>query len=344
MSESTSTTKAGRFEAVKQWIDDRQQRVRPVAFIVGVIKKFGDDRGGRLAALVAYYGFFSLFPLMLSLVTVLAFVLEDRPDLRDDIEQSALGQFPVLGDSIAGASGQALTGSTAAIVLGLLGAAWAGLAAMQAAQDAMNEAWDVPRASYPNFFLKRLRSLAMLGLLGALLIVSAALTQIVAAIDVIGVVGRGLLMVGSLALTIGVFIVAFHVLTVADISWRNLLPGSIVAGVGYTALQLVGQLYVNRVLNDAENTYGTFGVVIGLLSWLYLQAQITMIGAEVNVVAARRLWPRSLFGPPSTTADRESFTAQVDEARIAKEMEVIVRFDGDAAVPAPPPSSSAPMS
>ncbi|HEY5873777.1 MAG TPA: YhjD/YihY/BrkB family envelope integrity protein, partial [Ilumatobacteraceae bacterium] len=109
---------------MKRWIDVRQQRVRPIAFVVGVFKKFGDDRGGRLAALVAYYGFFSVFPAMLVFVTVMAFVLEDRPDLRDSLYESAIGQFPVLGDSIAGVSSQPLTGSATAIVIGLVTALW----------------------------------------------------------------------------------------------------------------------------------------------------------------------------------------------------------------------------
>ena len=316
-------------DAVKRWIDGFQQRVHPIAFVVGVFKKFGDDRGGRLAALVAYYGFFSVFPAMLVFVTVVGFVLEDRPDLRDSLYESAVGQFPVLGESIAGVSSQPLTGSASAIVIGLVTALWAGLGAMQAAQDAMNDVWAVPRIDHPGFVAKRLRSLAMLIVLGSLLVGSAVLTQVIAAIDILGSVSRSSLFVGSVVLTSAVFVLSFHVLTVADVSWPQLVPGAIFAGTGYAVLQLAGQWYVTRVVNGASATYGTFAVVIGLLSWLYIQAQLTMFGAEINVVAARRLWPRSLFDRVATEADRTTLVSKVLQGRLAAGMDVEVTFDED---------------
>jgi YihY family inner membrane protein len=316
-------------DAVKRWIDDFQQRVRPIAFVVGVFKKFGDDRGGRLAALVAYYGFFSVFPAMLVFVTIMAFVLEDRQDLRDSLYESAIGQFPVLGDSIAGVSSQPLTGSASAIVIGLVTALWAGLGAMQAAQDAMNEVWAVARIDHPGFVAKRLRSLAMLVVLGSLLVGSAVLTQVIAAIDILGSASRAALFIGSVVLTSAVFVLSFHVLTVADVSWRQLVPGAIFAGTGYAVLQLAGQWYVTRVVNGASATYGTFAVVIGLLSWLYIQAQLTMFGAEINVVAARRLWPRGLFDRVATEADRTTLVSKVMQGRLAAGMDVEVTFGAE---------------
>ena len=328
-------------DAVKRWIDGVQQRLPAIAFVVGVFKKFGNDRGGRLAALVAYYGFFSVFPAMLVFVTVVGFVLEDRPDLRDSLYESAIGQFPVLGESIAGVSSQPLTGSASAIVIGLLTALWAGLAAMQAAQDAMNEVWAVPRVDQPGFVAKRLRSLAMLIVLGSLLVGSAVLTQVIAAIDILGSVSRASLFIGSVGLTSAVFVLSFHVLTVADVSWPQLVPGAMFAGSGYAVLQLAGQWYVTRVVTGASATYGTFAVVIGLLSWLYIQAQLTMFGAEINVVAARRLWPRSLFDRVATEADRSTLVSKVLQGRLAAGMEVEVTFDADDAEPAVSPSEPA---
>ena len=323
-----------RMDRMKGGIDRVQRRVAPLAFVAGVFKKFGEDRAGQLAALVAYYGFFSLFPALLSLVTILGFVLQDRPDLRDNIVDSALGQFPVIGESLTNAD-QPLTGNPAGIILGLLIALWAGLAAMQAAQDAVNATWDVPRIEHPSFLHKRLRSLLMLIVLGGLLIGTTALTQTLAAIEVIGPVSRALFIAGSLVLTAAVFMVAFRVLTVAEVTWKQLIPGSIVAGVGYMGLQLIGQWYLRRVINNAEDTYGTFAIVIGLLTWLYLLAQMTMLGAEVNVVAARHLWPRSLFGPPATEADRVSLESQVKAGQLAEDMEVEVTFSGSTPVKGP---------
>jgi membrane protein len=306
-------------------IDLFQQRNRATSFGVGVLKKFGDDRAGRLAALVAYYGFFSVFPAMLALVTVLGFVLEDNPDLRDDIAGSALAQFPIVGDSIAESVSSGLTGNTVALVVGLAGAIWAGMGMVQACQDAMNEVWAVEREDYPNFVMKRVRSLIMLLLIVVLLVVSTGLGQVVGALGV-GVAGVVLLFIASIVLNIGVFMVAYRVLTVADVSWAQVLRGAIFAGAVYTVLQALGGLYVDRVLKGATETYGTFAVVIGLLSWIFLIAQVLMLGAEVNTVADKRMWPRSLFGQPATPGDRRSHADQARAQKMDDSMTVDVDF------------------
>jgi membrane protein len=277
-----------------QRADTMQRSRRPLAVPVAVYRKFGDDRAGRLAAVIAYYGFFSVFPAMLALVTVLGYVLDNREDLRDDIQEGALGQLPVIGDYIGDAATKPLTGNTVALVIGLLTAVWAGMGAMQASQDAVNTVFDVPRAEQPSFLKKRARSLLMLVVLGGLLLGGAALTQFVSAVGDIALAARVLLFVGTLALNVVVFWVAYQVLIAEKQPWRSLLPGAITAGVGYHLLQVVGQLYVNHVLSGAQDTYGTFATVIGLLSWLHLMAQITLLGVVVNVVTAKQLWPRHL--------------------------------------------------
>jgi inner membrane protein YhjD len=271
------------------------QRSKPVLAVpVAVYRKFGDERAGRLAAVIAYYGFFSVFPAMLALVTVLGFVLDNREDLRDDIQQGALGQLPVIGDYIGDAASRPLEGNTVALVLGLVTALWAGMGAMQASQDAVNTVFDVPRDDQPTFVKKRVRSLLMLVVLSALLVGGAALTQLVTVIGGISFAARVLLFAGTLALNVGVFWMAYQVLIAERQPWRSMLPGAITAGIGYHLLQVVGQLYVNHVLKGAQDTYGTFATVIGLLSWLHLMAQITLLGAVVNVVTSKQLWPRHL--------------------------------------------------
>ena len=69
-------------ERLVRRVDRAQQGVRPLAFAVGVFKKFGDDRGGSLAALLTFYGFLSLFPLLLLLVTILGLLRERRAFIR----------------------------------------------------------------------------------------------------------------------------------------------------------------------------------------------------------------------------------------------------------------------
>ena len=123
---------------------DAFQAGRPWAAVpFATAKKFGEDRAGNLAGLIAYYGFFSLFPLLLVLVSVVSFVLRGNEDLQRDILDSALAQFPVLGDQLRDNTGR-LDTSGFALIAGGLSALWAGTGVMKAGQDAMNDVWDVP--------------------------------------------------------------------------------------------------------------------------------------------------------------------------------------------------------
>jgi uncharacterized BrkB/YihY/UPF0761 family membrane protein len=125
---------------------------------------------------------------------------------------------------------------------------------------------------------------------------------------------------------IGIALLAFKLLTVADVTWQDVLPGAIFAGVALTLLQTFGGLLVRRTLKNASPTYGTFAFVIGLLSFIYLGAQLTIYGAEINVVKKKRLWPRSLVDEP-TPGDQEVFTqrAKIEERR--PDEKIRVTFD-----------------
>lgn len=287
---------AGRFDRVVAALDGFQRRHRPLAFVVGVLRKFGDDEAGSLAALVAYYGFFSLFPLLLVLVTVVSSVLAGRPDLQQRLVDSALSQFPVIGDELRANVGQ-IHGSGVALVIGVVVALWGGTAAMEAAQRALNVVWAVPRGERPNTITSHLRSFAVLGVLALGLVASAALSAVTATASApaVGRIGLGL---GSLAVAIALFLVAYRLLPAVPLAWRWLWPGAVLAGTAWVVLQALGAAIVDRQLRGASQVYGVFGLVLGLLSWLYLQAQVTVLAAEVNVVRARRLWPRSLRDEP----------------------------------------------
>ncbi len=332
-----------------------QQRHTVAAFPVAVVRKFSDDRAGRLAALIAYYGFFSLFPAMLVFVTVLGFALDGRPDLAQKVADSALTQFPIIGGQLADSVGEPLRGSGPALAIGLVAALWAGLGAMQAIQDAMNGVWDVERARYPNFFIKRARSVIMLTILGLLLLLSTALGQF-SLHFVHGRWASAALFAAAMVLNAMGFAVAFRLLTVADLRWRDVAPGAGLAAVGYSVLQLVGGAVVAQRLKAAGRgsghgigqVYGTFAVVIGLLSWIFLVAQIMVFAAEVNVVVRRRLWPRSIAGRPITPSDRRSAAAQAEEHSFDKSMSVEVVFvdepapDADLDITHPPSAPRSP--
>ncbi|MGH2856107.1 MAG: YihY/virulence factor BrkB family protein [Solirubrobacteraceae bacterium] len=302
--------------------DRFQQRHRVLAIPLAVVRKFGNDQAGNLAALVAYYGFFSLFPLLLVMTTVLGFVLQDHQGAAQSVRNSVLGQLPVIGSRI---QLHSLGGSVIALILGVVTSLFAGLGVTSAAQNALDRVWAVPFKDRPNFLMSRLRGLGLLTLLGVLFLVSTAASGLVS-----GGLGGGLAVAAgyvlSLLVNLILFLAAFRFLTANSVTTRDLLSGAIVAAVLWTILQAVGGYYVKHVVTKDSNTYGTFALVIGLLVWLHLGAQITLYASEINVVVKRRLWPRSLLGPPDEPADRRALTdlAKVEER--SDEQHVDVEF------------------
>jgi len=306
-----------------QDLDRRQQRSRRLGFIAAVIKKFSDDQGGQLAALIAYYGFVSLFPLLLVLVTALGFVLQDDPRERERILDGTLGQFPILRDQ---PELQSLSGSGLALAVGIALALLAGMGITNAAQNAFNRIWNVPFKQRPNFIFIRLRGLGMLAILGALTIVSTTAAGFVgSASHGAGAVAAGIVV--AFVFNFALFMTAFKLLTALDIPWRELLPGVIVAAIGWQLLQHLGGFYVDHELKRTGPLYGVFALVLGLLAWLYLGALLTIFAAEINVVKARRLWPRSFFSEPLLDADRRALTASAEAEERVHEENVEVSFD-----------------
>ena len=305
---------------------DRVHRRTPwIAVPVAVFKKFGDDRGGNWAGLIAYYGFLSLFPLLLVFTTILAFVVQDDPALQARLLDSALASFPIIGDQIRQNLG-ALEGSVLALVVGVVGALWAGLGVILTFQSAMDDIWDIPRRSRPNFVKSRLRALLALIAFGVVTFTSAALAAIGGVGGSFGLALRVLALLGTLIVNVAMFGAAFRYLTVAEVRWRQVVPGAVVAAIAWMVLLAVGSWLVGRQLRRAEELYGLFAFVIGLLAWLSIGAQLTLLAAELNVVLVRRLWPRSLQPPPLTEPDRRVLEAQAVEQEALPDEDVDVTF------------------
>jgi membrane protein len=308
-------------DSIVDRLDSFQQRHRWAAFPFAVFKKFGDDRAGNLAALIAYYGFFSLFPLLLVMVAILGLVLRGNAGLRASIINSTLAQFPIIGDQIKH-NVRALSGTSAGVGLGVgtVAALWAGLGVTQATQNALNDIWGIPLKDRPNFLQSRLRGLIMLAVLGTMTLGATFLSGLGTATGELGVALRVVGFAGSAVLNLVIFLLAYLVLTEREVSWREALPGAAFAALAWSTLQAVGTLYISHTLKGATQVYGFFGFVIGLLTWIYLGAQILLLGAEINVVRVKRLWPRSLKQPPITTAGERTMTRKGDvEERIDQE-------------------------
>jgi len=282
-------------------IDDLHRRIPPIAFTFAVLKKFGDDRAGPHCALIAYYGFFSVFPLMLVLVAVVEWVLSGNEELQQDIIDSAVAQIPVIGEQIVENVSE-LTGSPVVVIVGLVVAIWAGLGAARATQDGLNAVFGVPFLRRANFFLRQLRGLVTLGVFGTLVLVSMVVGSILAGLPG-GTFGRIATFVASSLLNSIVIAALFKVLTHRKLTRTEMLVGAVAGGVAWTVLQTVGAFYIDRVVTNATRTYGVFAVVIGLLSWVYLAARITLTAAEAGTVAEKRLWPRAMIRERPTEAD-----------------------------------------
>ncbi len=305
-------------------LDRRQEQTRGVRFVAAVLKKYGDDQGGQLAALIAYYAFVSLFPLLLVLVTVLGFVLQGNPGERQRILDGTLGQFPIISDYL---QLHSLSGSSLGLIVGVVGSLLAGLGITGATQEAFNRVWSVPFKRRPNWLQSRGRGLGMLALLGTMSIVSTTAAGYVGSSSpgVLTDLAAALL---AFALNLALFMIAFKLLTAVELHWRELLPGVIVAAVLWQLLQHLGGYYVDHVIKRMSALYGIFAVVLGLLAWLYLGAQLTIFAAEVNVVKKRRLWPRSFFSEPLLDADRRALTSSAEVEERVEQENVEVNFDG----------------
>jgi membrane protein len=306
-----------------QALDQRQQRSPRLSFIAAVIKKFSDDQGGELAGLIAFYGFVSLFPLLLVFVTVLGFVLQGDPDEQQRILNGTLGELSLLRDQI---KLHSLSGSGLALAVGIGASLLAGLRITSVTQNAFNRIWNVPFKHRPDFIRIRSRGLAMLATLGFMSIISTT------AAGFVGWASHGApAVVGGLAVALlfnlALFMTAFKMLTAADLVWRELLPGVVVAAVFWQLLQYLGGFYLEHELKRTGPLYGVFALVLGLLAWLYLGAQLTIFAAEINVVKARRLWPRSLFSDPLVEADRRALSALAESEERVPEEDVEVAFE-----------------
>jgi membrane protein len=282
---------------------DQVQRSRTwLAFPYAVVKKFGEDSSSNLAVLITYYAFFSIFPLLLALSSVLGFVLHGNLKWQHKIETSALHNFPLISGPVP------KHGSVLIIVIGSVLALYSGLGVAKTAQNAWDTVYGVAKDKRPGLVPKTLRALRLVVVGGLGLIATTVVSSTVASGSAIGLHVGPALSVLSIAVTLLLdtllFAVVFRWLTVRDVSFRDVLPGAVISAVGLGILQAIASAFIAHKLKGAKATYGSFGAVIVLLSWFYLQSQLLLLAAQVNVVKQDHLWPRSLNEPPQDGEER----------------------------------------
>ncbi len=295
-------------------VDRTQRRFTVLGYPIAVIYKYFDDQGNYLAAIITYYAFIAIFPLLLLASSILGFLLQGDPHLRTEVIDSSLGQFPIIGSQLNLPEG--LKGSTWAIVVGAVVAIYGCLGLGQSVQNALNISWSVPRNSRPNPVKLRVKSLGLLLTAGLAVLIVSALSIVGSSTHVLG--GdldsryRWLIQLASVGINGAVLTILFRLGTARTHAWRYAAPGGFVVALLWLVLQYLGTVYVTEVLAKTSAVNQTFGLVLGMLGIIFVAASMGVLGMEVNVVLARRLWPRALLTPFTdnvelTDADRRAY-------------------------------------
>jgi YihY family inner membrane protein len=321
-------------------IDATQRRFTPTAFVYGVVKKYGDDNGGVLVSNLAYSAFISIFPLLLILVTILGLIASADPSFRESAVKNAVAnQIPLLGETLTSNVNALQRSSTIGLIVGLVILIYGVTGLAQAGLFTMEQVWNLPGPARPGYLQRLGRAVLFLCLLGGGVIVTTGLASLSTYLQRYQGLWLDLLIyVVTAAFGAGMYLGAFRALTPKGVPTRSLLPGAITGGILWTVLQFLGAWLVHHFLHS-NSVYGVFATVLGLLAWIYLAVEITVYSAEINVVLARRLWPRSILQPPLTEADRASMALQALQNQRRPEQHIEVTFD-DRPPDAPEPAST----
>jgi membrane protein len=203
---------------------------------------------------------------------------------------------------------------------------WTGLGVTLAISTALDRTWDVPQPKRAGYIGSRLRALAVLVSVGVINVLATVAVGLATAGGVGTPITQVLSFIASGVIDLVLFAASFRVLTTAQATIRQVLPGALLAGGCWLTLQAAGGVYVSRLLAGSSQTYGGFAAVVGLLSWLLIASELILLAAELNVVLARRLWPRSLTGD-LLDADRQALGDSARAAQIDRRQHIAVTFE-----------------
>jgi membrane protein len=317
-------------------VDGFQRRHPVIGFPVAVIYKFFDDQGAYLAAIVTYYAFVAIFPMLLIASSVLGFLIQGNEELRQSLLDTALRTFPIVGTQLGAPDG--LQGSLSAVVVGSIASMYGVLGLAAAAQNALNVAWAVPRNSRFNPVIGRFRGFLWFALAGMVLIATTSLSVTLSNLGslqpTIDVWLQRLGHVLALGLLAAMLALMMRYTTARRPSLRTCLPGALVIAALWQGLQYVGGLYVGRVVSTTTEVNGIFALVLGLVGLLFLASVCAVIGIEVSVVLKERLYPRALLTPFTddvdlTEADRRAYDSYAKSMRHKGFERIRVTFDAD---------------
>jgi YihY family inner membrane protein len=280
-------------------VDRAQQRSKITAFPIGVLKRYGDDRGGMYAALITFYALLSVFPLLLLFVTVASLVLGANSQAEKRLVNSAFDHFPVIGPQLSDSIHALSKNSWPAFVVSFLFLLWGSLGVTSALQMASHHAWRRPRKEEPNIWIRTWRGLRLLAVIASAVILTTIASGAISSglLRNFPFLVKILLNVAIVIVNAGAYYFALRILAPPEEGWRSLITGTIVGTIGWTVLQQVGGYLLSHQLQHTSQIYGFFAIVLGLIFWLNLGAQLFLYSSEINVVIAQGGWPRSFFDP-----------------------------------------------
>jgi uncharacterized BrkB/YihY/UPF0761 family membrane protein len=309
-------------------IDNWQRARRSVGLAYAVIKKFGDDNANQFVVALGWYGFVAIYPLLLVVITIFGFI--GAASLGHQIV-STLHEFPVIGSQFNPEhSSQSLEGSGIGLAIGLIGLIYGAQGVTQTVQQAMAGVWNVPQVDRPGYIPRLARSLIALAIIGGAFVLNAAAGTLVTHSGV-SLAIRGATLLGMLLLNAVLYFAVFRVATPGRVGPPDLVPGAALASVGFTLLITIGSALVQHQLRHSSATYGQFGLVIGLVGFLFLLAKISLYGAELNPVVSRHLWPRGMLNDDPTDADNRVLSDIAHQYRRRDDQRIGVGFGENAA-------------
>lgn len=321
----TGTRQPNFLERIIQRLNAWQQRHKRVAFGFAVIKKFSDDEAAYQGALITYYGFLSLFPLLVVGTSVIEIIARHNQHLQTRMIDAISSYFPGFGSQLqTHIQGVHQTGLV--LVIGLLFMLYGARGGAAALQHALNHIWLVPRRKRAGFPIAQLKSLSIVVVGGVSLLTAAVLSGYATSLNhsaLFKIVPSAI----SALLLFGTFLFIYRVGTEANnIKFRDLALAAIISAIGLQIFQTLGGYYVTHELKHLSSLYGTFALVLGLLAWIYLQAQLMLYAVEISTVRALRLWPRSLDSQQLTAGDRRAYSLHAKKEHLVNEEQIDVAY------------------
>jgi membrane protein len=288
-------------------LDVFQQRHHFTAFSYAVIKKYGEDGAGTQAALLTYYGFLSLFPLLLVLTTVTNNIIGNNPHLQDTVIEGITNYFPLLGNQLS-SHVHGLNRSGLALIVGILFTIYGARGVAEAFRNGVQYIWQVPESKRDKFPKSTIKSLCLL-LIGGLGLITASVLAGLASAAGHDPVFRVLPILLNMFILFWLFNFLLNFSLPSHLPIKQTKVGAAAAAIGLVVLQSLGGFILARELKNLDALYSYFAIALGLMFWIYLQAQILYYAMEIAYVSSHKLWPRSL-GPSPTPVDKQLATAR----------------------------------